>query len=149
MRELFIGYGGHPRAAGFSIEPERVPEFRRRMTEFTEVNPPDPPPRSLDAELAIEDATPELGRELERMQPLGQGNGRALFLARSVTLATVKEAERRGVRFGTPMRAGPSPSDIVFKLRESDGVALVSVFDSFAAGQAAPNGGERRVQQRG
>ena len=102
------------------------------MGAYTEEHPPDPPPRRLDAELAIEDATPELARELELMEPFGQSNGRALLVARCVTAANIAEAEERGVRFGTPMRVGSTPTDVVFKLRESDGVALVSVVDSFA-----------------
>jgi single-stranded-DNA-specific exonuclease len=142
MRELFIGYGGHPRAAGFSIDPAKASEFRSRMEAYAAANPPAPPPRRLDAELAIEDATAELGRELELMGPFGQSNGRALFLARGVTAETVALAEERGVRFGTPMRAGSTPTDMVFRLRDSDGVALVSVVDSFPTVPSIPEVGE-------
>ena len=31
MKELFIKYGGHPGAAGFSIEAHKVDEFRKRI----------------------------------------------------------------------------------------------------------------------
>lgn len=131
MSDLFIGYGGHPRAAGFSIDPANVPAFTERMDEFARLNPPKPTPRSLDAELRIEDATSELGSELEQMWPFGQAHRRAIFLSRGVTSATVDEAESRGVRFGTPVRIGERPTDVVFRLRDSDGVALVSILDSF------------------
>ena len=130
MRELFIGYGGHPRAAGFSMVSSQVPRFRERMDDFVRSNPPAPTPRRLDAELRLENATPELGRELERMWPFGQGNRRAAFLARRVTSATVNDVEARGVRFGTPVRIGDTPTDVVFRLRNSEGVALVSILDS-------------------
>jgi single-stranded-DNA-specific exonuclease len=138
MRELFIGYGGHPRAAGFSIAAPELPRFRERMEEFARSNPPAPPPRQLDAELRLQDATPELGRELELMRPFGQANLRALFVARGVTSTTVNDAESRGVRFGTPVRIGERPTDVVFRLRNSEGVVLVSVVDAIPS---RPSGG--------
>ncbi|MCK4408653.1 MAG: hypothetical protein KAW67_01120, partial [Candidatus Eisenbacteria sp.] len=130
MRELFIGYGGHPRAAGFSMVSSEVPRFKERMDDFVRSNPPSPDPRRLDAEIRLESATPELGRELERMWPFGQGNRRAVFLARHVTSETINDVEARGVRFGTPVRIGETPTDVVFRLRDSEGVALVSILDS-------------------
>jgi single-stranded-DNA-specific exonuclease len=130
MRELFIGYGGHPRAAGFSMVPSQMPRFRERMDDFVRSNPPAPDPRRIDAELRLEETTAELGRELERMRPFGQGNRRAVFLARRVTSTTLSDVEARGVRFGTPVRIGETPSDVVFRLRNSEGVALVSILDS-------------------
>ena len=130
MSELFTGYGGHPRAAGFSMKPSEVPRFREKMDEFARTNPPAPTPRQLDAELRLEDATSELGRELEQMWPFGQAHHRALFLARGVTSTTVDDAEARGVRFGTPVRIGERPTDVVFRVRDSDGVALVSILDT-------------------
>ena len=133
MRELFIGYGGHPRAAGFSMDPSQMPRFRERMDDFTRLNPPAPDPRRIDAELRLEDTTPELGRELELMRPFGQGNRRAVLLARRVTSATLSDIEARGVRFGTPVRIGETPTDVVFRLRNSEGLALVSILDSMAS----------------
>ena len=130
MSDLFIGYGGHPRAAGFSIAPSDVPRFTERMNEFARANPPAPTPRTLDAELPLEEATSELGRELEQMWPFGQAHHRALFLARGVTSSTVDDAEAKGVRFGTPVRIGERPMDVIFRLRDSDGVALVSIIDT-------------------
>jgi single-stranded-DNA-specific exonuclease len=130
MRELFIGYGGHPRAAGFSMAPSEVPRFKERMDDFVRSNPPSPDPRRIDTELRLEETTPELGRELELMQPFGQGSRRAVFLARRVTSATLSALEAKGVRFGTPVRIGRTPTDVVFRLRNSEGVALISILDS-------------------
>jgi single-stranded-DNA-specific exonuclease len=130
MREIFKGYGGHPRAAGFSIDPINVAEFRRRMLAFAEAHPPTPDPRPLDGELGLTDATGDLARELESMRPFGQGNHRACFLSRAVTAEVAARAEALGVRFGTPRMFGSEPSDIVFRLREADGVPLVSVVDT-------------------
>ncbi|MBN2566183.1 MAG: hypothetical protein JXB46_10780 [Candidatus Eisenbacteria bacterium] len=130
MRELFKGYGGHPRAAGFSIDPANVAEFRKRMLAFADAHPPAPDPRPLDGELQFAEVTSDFARELELMSPFGQGNHRACFLSRSVDREAVARAEAAGVRFGTPMASGSGPSDIVFKVRESEGIPLVSVVDT-------------------
>jgi single-stranded DNA-specific DHH superfamily exonuclease len=134
MRELFIGYGGHPRAAGFSMQLANAPLFIERMNEYVRSNPPDPSPRSLDAELPLVEATSELGAELERMWPFGQANSRPLLLSRGVTSEVVADAEARGVRFGTPVRIGERPADVVFRLRDMEGVPLVSIIDSIPSG---------------
>ena len=130
MRELFIGYGGHPRAAGFSMSPENVDAFRERMLAFAQDNPPAPLPRLVDAELQLSDVTLGLASELERMKPFGQGNRRALLFARGVTGSEAADAEEHGVRFGTPVTFGERPVDVVYGLRESDGVPLVTVKDT-------------------
>ena len=134
MSDLFIGYGGHPRAAGFSMDPSHLSAFKDEMTEFAGSHPPAPPPRQLDAELPLVEALPELGLELEKMWPFGQSNRRALFLSRGVTSSTVDDAGARGVRFGTPVRIGERPVDVVFRLRNSEGVALISIVDAIPAG---------------
>lgn len=134
MRELFIGYGGHPRAAGFSMEPGNADAFRRRFVEFAESNPPEPPPRAIDAELPMASVTLELAAELDLIGPFGQANHRPLFLARGVTREQLRDAESRGVRFGTPVPSGGLPADVVYRLRDSEGVALVSFIDFIEKG---------------
>jgi single-stranded-DNA-specific exonuclease len=134
MRELFRGYGGHPRAAGFSMDPVNVPEFRRRMFAFVDANPPAPNPRALDGELHLDDATAELARELEQMEPFGQGNHRACFLSRAVDSETLADAESVGVRFATVVSRFRGPTDIIIRLRESNGVPLVAVVDTVVSG---------------
>ena len=116
------------------MDPSNLAAFKDAMADFTRSHPPAPPPRKLDAELPLVEASPELGLELERMWPFGQSNRRALFLSRSVTSATVDEAGARGVRFGTPVRIGERPVDVVFRLRNSEGVALISIVDAVSAG---------------
>jgi single-stranded-DNA-specific exonuclease len=130
MPELFLGYGGHPRAAGFSAKPSVIPEFRSRMEAYALANPPSPPPRRIDAEQSISDLTPTAAAELERLCPFGFGNGRAMLLARSVTSASIDAARSNGVHLGTPARFGPSPRDVVYRVRAADEIALVHVIET-------------------
>ncbi len=130
MPELFLGYGGHPRAAGFSARPSVVPEFKRRMAEFAAENPPQPPPRQIDAAAAIDDLTVEAARELERLRPFGFGNGRAVLLARGVTSRSVESAAGKGVHLGTPGRLGRTPRDVVYRVRPAGDVVLINIIET-------------------
>ncbi len=139
MDDLFLGYGGHPRAAGFSIESERVPEFRERMLAHADEHPPEPVPRRVDAELPLEAATARTAEELARLAPFGQAWGRPVMLARDVTSETMREAERNGLRWRTPTRVSDRPVDILYRLSVADDVLFASELDRVPEdGAAAP-----------
>jgi single-stranded-DNA-specific exonuclease len=132
MSPLFSGYGGHPRAAGFTIEASKADEFRRRMLEFVLANPPVPEPRRLDAVVPISLADPALATELERVRPFGQANPPAALFSPGAARDLLRDAAARGVHLSAPMRSGAEPAGFVYRLRASDGVALASVVDTVA-----------------
>ncbi len=135
MGDLFLGYGGHPRAAGFSIESSLVGEFRARMEAHATEHPPVPVPRSVDAELAMTDATAKTAAELAALAPFGQGWGRPVLLSRGVTRETLAAAERHGLRFRTPMRVADGPVDIFYRLSVADEVLFAGEIDRAPAGR--------------
>lgn len=94
-RDLFVRYGGHPQAAGFTIESAKLPELRRRLREVAGAGL-----AGLDLQpvLAIEAATPLqdlLGQPkklLDRLQPFGEGNPEPVFMT-----AGLRVIEARGI----------------------------------------------------
>jgi len=129
MSELFLGYGGHPRAAGFTIDRSNVETFGERMRDYVRGNPPSPPPRSIDAELLLADATPEIADELDSLRPFGQGNPRAVLVSRGATAQEYEAARAQGLRFATPPMLGKTPVDLVYRLRRRGSTAHASVLD--------------------
>jgi single-stranded-DNA-specific exonuclease len=88
-RELFTRYGGHAHAVGFSLPSVRVPELRAHLDEYARLRltPADfEPVLDLDAELDLDQVTPDLFQALERLEPFGQGNPEPVFAARAVRL---------------------------------------------------------------
>jgi single-stranded-DNA-specific exonuclease len=88
-RELFTRYGGHSHAVGFSLPSDRVPELRAHLDQYARVRltPADfEPVLDVDAELDLEQVTPDLFRALERLEPFGQGNPEPVFTARAVRM---------------------------------------------------------------
>jgi single-stranded-DNA-specific exonuclease len=87
--DLFEKFGGHSHAAGITIRPDRIAEFRRRLNEhaascLTE----DDLDHSvaIDMELPMEQVGFPLARELQTLEPFGAGNARPVFVTRNLRM---------------------------------------------------------------
>ncbi|MBI3923905.1 MAG: single-stranded-DNA-specific exonuclease RecJ, partial [Armatimonadetes bacterium] len=89
-QDLFVKFGGHERAGGFTIETRRIPELRVRLAEEARKLRTGPAPIRVDRSLSLGEATLELARELQCLEPVGEGNPKPLFLARRVRLERVR-----------------------------------------------------------
>jgi single-stranded-DNA-specific exonuclease len=85
--DLFEKFGGHSHAAGITIRPQRIDEFRRRLNEHAAscLAPEDLEPSvNIDLELAAETVTFSTCRELAALEPFGAGNPRPVFVTRNL-----------------------------------------------------------------
>jgi len=85
--DLFEKFGGHSHAAGITIRPERIEEFRRRLNEHAAscLTRDDLEPLvKIDLELKPESVTFSLARELNALEPFGAGNPRPVFVTRNL-----------------------------------------------------------------
>jgi single-stranded-DNA-specific exonuclease len=85
--DLFEKFGGHSHAAGITIRPERIAEFRRRLNEHAALclAPEDLEPSvNVDFELSPESVTFPLAKELEALEPFGAGNPRPVFMTKGL-----------------------------------------------------------------
>jgi single-stranded-DNA-specific exonuclease len=73
---LLEGFGGHAGAAGFSIEPERIPQLRAALSRAVAARSESiaQPTLALDAYVELSDLTLDLVAELNRLAPFGPGN---------------------------------------------------------------------------
>jgi len=88
---LFIDYGGHDAAAGFSMPGEKWPEFERMAAEYLSAVDLDQTEETIDidAELPHEYLTPALAELVDRLEPYGEGNQPLVFMARKVPILQV------------------------------------------------------------
>jgi single-stranded-DNA-specific exonuclease len=87
--DLFTRYGGHAHAVGFSLPVANLPELRSRLDDYARAHltlADFEPALNVDAELALDQVTPELFNLLQRLEPFGVGNPQPVFAARAVRL---------------------------------------------------------------
>lgn len=91
VRELFTRYGGHPMAAGLSMESENIEELRRRLNENCTLTEEELMPKAAyDAVLPIEYAGERLIEELKLLEPFGKGNEKPLFAAGNLVVKSAR-----------------------------------------------------------
>ncbi|MBN1243558.1 MAG: single-stranded-DNA-specific exonuclease RecJ [Spirochaetales bacterium] len=97
--ELFIDYGGHDAAAGFSLPREKWDEFVARTARFVEGVELEAAPAeetlAVDAELPHEYLRPELLDLVDRFEPFGEKNPKLVFVARNVPIAAIDIVGKR------------------------------------------------------
>jgi single-stranded-DNA-specific exonuclease len=87
MRDLFLHFGGHKYAAGVTLEPARVGEFRERFNAYAaaRLGPQDFAPRlEMDAVVDLDEITEAAIEDVFALEPFGHGNPPPLFAARAV-----------------------------------------------------------------
>ncbi|WP_455438373.1 single-stranded-DNA-specific exonuclease RecJ [Hungatella hathewayi] len=114
VRDLLLKFGGHPMAAGLSLEKENIDEFRRRLNEDAELTEDDFVRRIwIDVPMPFDYISEPLIEELELLEPFGQGNEKPLFAQKGLHIRSVRVLgkNRNAVKFsladekGTPMDA--------------------------------------------
>ncbi|MCX7024594.1 MAG: single-stranded-DNA-specific exonuclease RecJ [Spirochaetes bacterium] len=89
--ELFIDYGGHDSAAGFSLEQGKWTEFQSRVAGFCAAVTLDDESDCIDvdAELPHSFMKPEIMELADRFEPFGEANEKLVFMALDVPISGV------------------------------------------------------------
>jgi len=100
---LFSRFGGHSHAVGFSLPSSNVTELRNRLDAYarTKLSLPDfEPSLRYDADLDLQQVTPEFFQLLKQLEPFGVGNPEPVFAAHDVLLtAPPRIVKDKHVRF--------------------------------------------------
>ncbi len=106
---LFLKFGGHRQAAGFTALISRLPEIREALTEEAAraLGGMDlAPTLDIDAQLPLRSLRGELVRWLGRLHPHGPGNPEPLFLARRVQVVEARSVGPQGQHLRLKLRDG-------------------------------------------
>lgn len=79
--DLFLKFGGHKAAAGLTMDEDKYPAFHARFNAALKSIPEiaRTVQDTYDLELSASDISPQLAKDLEQMEPFGQGNPKPLF----------------------------------------------------------------------
>ena len=91
VSDLLVKFGGHPMAAGLSIEESDIDEVRRRLNENAKLTEDDFVPQIwIDVPMPFEYVNEKIVDELKGLEPFGQGNEKPLFAQKSLTIRNVR-----------------------------------------------------------
>ena len=86
-KELLIGHGGHPMAAGLSINKKNYLKFKKEIIKYANNNIPIEkltPIIHFDMELKLEEVNHRMIKFLNALEPYGPGNSRPIFVSRNL-----------------------------------------------------------------
>ena len=91
VADLLPKFGGHPMAAGVSIEEKDIEEFRRRLNADAELTEEDFIPKIwIDVPMPLEYVSEGLVEELKQLEPYGQGNEKPLFAQKNLYIRNMR-----------------------------------------------------------
>ena len=88
-----VRFGGHAAAGGFTVQPGRYDEFKRLFTEACAAQhaaAPDAAAILFDGWLEPRDLSLDLCRDLEKLEPFGEGNPEPVFGIQNVAFADIR-----------------------------------------------------------
>jgi single-stranded-DNA-specific exonuclease len=92
---LLVQGGGHPMAAGLTVEADKLPALEAFLAERIAAVPglgrPAPPDLALDGALQVAGLSFELAERLAKIAPFGRGNPEPRFMLRAARRAQVRE----------------------------------------------------------
>jgi single-stranded-DNA-specific exonuclease len=122
QKDLLLNFGGHPMAAGLSLETEKLDEFRRRLSKtVSDMMDGIRTERGveIDGWLTLPEATLDLAKALERLAPYGPGNEK-------LTLATP------GLRIQSKTPIGRNQEHLKLNVFDEDGNSRTVLWWNFA-----------------
>lgn len=119
VKDLLLKFGGHPMAAGFSLEETDVDEFRRRLNGNARgrLTSEDFIPKVwIDVAMPFEYISESFVDELGLLEPYGQGNEKPQFAQKNMVVrsARVMGRNRNVVRLSLVNERGVSMDGVVF-----------------------------------
>lgn len=91
VKDVLLKFGGHPMAAGLSLKEDKVDEFRRRLNENAALTEEDFVEKIwIDVPMPLDYVSEPLIKELEVLEPFGQGNEKPQFAQKDLNIRSVR-----------------------------------------------------------
>lgn len=116
VKDLLISYGGHPMAAGISLQEDKLEELRKKLNEKCALSEEDLTEKAkIDAVLPLDYCNEALIKQLELLEPCGKGNSKPLFAVRNAQISSMKVlGEKRNFVKMKALKSGNLPIETVY-----------------------------------
>ena len=104
MADLFVSYGGHAYAAGFTFKKERLPDFLAALDKFVpeiELSNSEAEQINIDAEIPSDYLKPDLLAIVDNFEPYGEENRELTFMSKNLRIcdaAVIGKTERQHLK---------------------------------------------------
>ena len=114
--DLMVQFGGHPMAAGLSIEEENIEKFRGQLNENCTLTEEDLRPKVvIDVPMPVSYITKELVEQISLLEPFGKGNTKPIFA-------------QKGLRVLDSNIIGKNKNVVKLKLLDPQGVTMEGIY---------------------
>lgn len=129
-------FGGHTLAAGFEIETDKIPEFRRRINEYAKGIEMPCPQMRIDCRISPRYVNVSLLDEINMLEPFGAGNSQPVFAMMGMEIERIEGLSHnkhtkltlsKGDTKIVAMRFGVSPDNLDFS--SGDKVDIAAILD--------------------
>lgn len=129
VQDLLLKFGGHPMAAGLSLEEENVDQFRKRLNDLARLTEEDFIQKIwIDVAMPLDYIDEPLIQELELLEPFGQGNEKPQFAQKNLHIRNVRVIgkNRNVVKMSLVTEQGTTMDGLIF----TDGDAFMEELGS-------------------
>lgn len=117
FEDLFVDLGGHPMAGGFTIEEKKIPEMKKKVSEYIEKkfdNDVFNPVLDIDLKIPSDIIGVNLLEEIEKMEPFGMGNEQPVFLSEGLGIVSCDVIGKDGSHLKLKLYDGEKYQKAVF-----------------------------------
>jgi len=114
-RDLLVAFGGHPSAAGVTIQEAQLPAFADRFSTIAEKwarDTQNTPVLHVDSEVRLNEITLTLLREIGTLHPFGAGNPEPTFVVRDLNVLNARVVGEKHLKM-TVRQGGSMPFDSI------------------------------------
>lgn len=146
--DLVMRHGGHPMAAGLTIDPEMISAFRRALsrTVLEQCTQEEERPIAVEAYLPLSELSLELVEELERLAPFGAGNPPLVLASRNLRKVDTRPVGRNGEHLLVTVQDGPGTGRQVIWWEGAGNPLPEGQFDLAYVARASNYRGQQEVQ---
>ncbi len=149
QKNLLLGFGGHPMAAGLSLDADKVPAFRYGLSNYVEKTLGGAAPKptlAIDGEINLQDLSLELVADLERLAPFGAGNPPLVLVIPRLTILSSSTIGRDGSHLQIMVKDEQDNTRRVLWWGGADWPLPEGIFDLACVVRASNFRGQRDVQ---
>ena len=148
-KDLLLGFGGHPMAAGLSMDPEKIPEFQKKLSKTIATMLQDKDLEhtiQLDGIYELDDLNMDLADTFEKLAPFGPGNPKLVLATKNLKIINSSRIGRHADHIKFVVEDNKGTQQSVLWWNAGDGELPEGMFDLAYYLRASDWKGTRQIQ---